>query len=163
MNNHQAVSIGYYAKFHNNIAPSRYAYYRQKNVNEKSPAQWFSKQLMELAYIMKDAYKNIKPMKLSKDQEDQFLLARKCHISKKLFTDPKNYKVKDHCHLTGKFRGAGHLVCNFRYNNAYHIPVVFHNLSNYDSKHILREIGSNRYIQGKMEIIPLNKAFYSFF
>ena len=106
-------------------------------------------------------------MKLSKDQEDQFLLARKCRICKKLFTEPINYKVKDHCHLTGKFRGAGHLLCNFRYNNAYHLPVVFHNLSNYDSKHLLREIGSNRYIPGKLEIIPLKKerfiAFSKYF
>ena len=54
LNNHQAVSIGYYAKFHYNIAPSRYAYYGQKNVNEKSPVQWFAEQLMELAYIMKE-------------------------------------------------------------------------------------------------------------
>ena len=85
------------------MAASRYAYYRQKNINEKSPVQRFAEQLMELAYIMKDAYKNIKPMELSKDQEDQFLLARKCHICNKLFTDSKNYRVKDHCHLTGKF------------------------------------------------------------
>ena len=28
----------------------------------------------------------------------------------------KHIKVRDHCHYTGKFRGAGHGTCNLRYN-----------------------------------------------
>ena len=68
---------------------------------------------MELAYIMKDAYKNIKPMKLRKDQEDQLLLARKCHICEKLFTDPKNYEVIDHCNQTGEISRSGTFTRQF--------------------------------------------------
>ena len=29
--------------------------------------------------------------------------------------DKKNYKVRDHCHYTGKYRGAVHNICNIRY------------------------------------------------
>ena len=37
----------------------------------------------------------------------------------------KNFKVKDHCHYTGKYRGAAHDICNLRYKTPKEIPVVF--------------------------------------
>ena len=42
-------------------------------------------------------------------------------------------KVRDYCHLSGKFRGAVHEVSNLKYKVPKFIPVVFHNLSGYDS------------------------------
>ena len=41
-------------------------------------------------------------------------------------------KVKDHCHYTGKFRGAAHSICNLRYKVPQEIPVNIHNDSKYD-------------------------------
>ena len=46
-----------------------------------------------------------------------------CHICKRKFScdqgDKSKYKVyhkvRDHCHYTGKFRGATHNICNLRY------------------------------------------------
>ena len=40
-----------------------------------------------------------------------------CYICKKEFdtNDKKNYKVRDHCHYTGKYRGAAHNIFNLRY------------------------------------------------
>ena len=39
-----------------------------------------------------------------------------CYICKKEFNnDKKNYKVRDHCHYTGKYRRAAHNICNLRY------------------------------------------------
>ena len=37
-----------------------------------------------------------------------------CYICKKEFdkSDKKNYKVRDHCHYTGKYRGEVHNICN---------------------------------------------------
>ena len=41
-----------------------------------------------------------------------------CYIYKKGFStddDNKKYhKVRDHCHYTGKYRGAAHSICNIR-------------------------------------------------
>ena len=39
------------------------------------------------------------------------LEAQACYICHKPFTE-KNYKVKDHNHLTGEYRGPAHNRCN---------------------------------------------------
>ena len=63
------------------------------------------------------------------DEENRFYENQKlCHVCRKLITkDDKN--VKDHCHFTGKYRGAAHNECNMNYKITKHIPIVFHNLS----------------------------------
>ena len=65
-----------------------------------------------------------------------------CYICKKEFNndDKKNYKVKDHCHYTGKYRGAAHNICNLRYKVPKEIPVVFHNRSTHDYHFIIKEL-----------------------
>ena len=52
----------------------------------------------------------------------------------------KQQKVKDHCHYTGKYRGAAHNICNLRYKVPKEIPVVFHNGSTYDYHFIIKEL-----------------------
>ena len=65
-----------------------------------------------------------------------------CYIFKKEFdtNDKKHYKVRNHCHYTGKYRGAAHNICNLRYKIPKEIPVVFHNGSTYDYHFIIKEI-----------------------
>ena len=52
----------------------------------------------------------------------------------------KMQKVRDHCHYTGKYRGAAHSICNSRYTTPKMIPIVFHNGSTYDYHFIIREL-----------------------
>ena len=52
----------------------------------------------------------------------------------------KNYKVRDHCHYTGKYRGATHNFCNLRYKVPKEINAVFHNGSTYDYHFIIKEL-----------------------
>ena len=49
-------------------------------------------------------------------------------------------KVRDHCHYTGKYRGAAHSICNLRYKIKKEIPVVFHNGSVYDYHFIIKDL-----------------------
>ena len=51
-----------------------------------------------------------------------------------------NQKVRDHCHYTGKYRGAAHSICNLRYKIPKEIPVVFHNGSTYDYYFIIERL-----------------------
>ena len=50
----------------------------------------------------------------------------------------KYFKVKDHCHYTGKHRGAAHNAYNLRYKTSKEISVVFHNGSTYNYHFIIK-------------------------
>ena len=66
-------------------------------------------------------------------------------------------RVCDHCHLSGKFRGAVHEICNLKYKVPKFFPVVFHNLSGYDSHLFIKTLGNS---QGDISFIPNNKENY---
>lgn len=70
--------------------------------------------------------------------------------------EKKLEKVWDHCHLTGKYRGAAHSKCNLKWEispKRTKIPVFFHNLRGYDGHLILQEIGK---VQGAVKMIAQN-------
>ena len=47
-------------------------------------------------------------------EEDLFQKSNNCWICKKLIDNDED-KVRDHCHITGKFRGAAHESCNLNF------------------------------------------------
>ena len=51
----------------------------------------------------------------------------------------KYRKVKDHCHYTGKFRGAAYSDCNLKYKMPKNIPIVIHN-SGYATHFIINQL-----------------------
>ena len=58
-------------------------------------------------------------IKLTKEEQYNHNSRKYCFSCKKtFFEDAKNNynKVKDHCHYTGKYRGAAHKICNLMYN-----------------------------------------------
>ena len=76
-----------------------------------------------------------------------------CHIcSEELGED----RVRDHCHLSGKFRGAAHEVCN-KYKVPTFFPVVFHNLSSYDNHLFIKTLGNS---EGDISCIPNKEENY---
>ena len=66
-----------------------------------------------------------------------------CHICGEKCTD-KDVRIRDHCHITGKFRGSAHQECNLKLRikpEDIKIPFIFHNLLGYDSHFIMQQIG----------------------
>ena len=61
---------------------------------------------------------------------------------KKLSKSINYQKVRDYCHYTGKYSGAGHSICNLKLNVPNEIPVVFDNGSNYDYHFIIKELAN---------------------
>ena len=80
---------------------------------------------------------------LTDEENKSYEKQKVCHICKKEFStdddDNKTYqKVRDHCHYTGKFRGAAHGIYNFRNKTPKENPIVFHNGSTYDYHFIIK-------------------------
>ena len=59
-----------------------------------------------------------KNLVMTVQEEEIFQLSNKCWICE---------KVRDHCHLSGKFRIAAHFSCNANLKISKKIPVIFHN------------------------------------
>ena len=76
---------------------------------------------------------------MSEKEEHLFQQSNRCWICKKLI---ENYeeKVRDHCPITGKFRGAAHWDCNIIFQLTKKVPVIFHNLRGYDSHLIFNKL-----------------------
>ena len=64
---------------------------------------------------------------MSAAEEERFQLSNICWICGGLF-DVSDEKVKDHCHVTGKYRGVTHWSCNIHLKMSKKIPLIFHNL-----------------------------------
>ena len=95
-----------------------------------------------------------KKMIFGKKEEIDFNTATRCWICKgELGTD----KVRDHCHYTGKYRGAAHNKCNLEYRKPPFTPVVFHNLTNYDAHLFVKHLG---YDEGNITCIANNEGKY---
>ena len=51
-------------------------------------------------------------------------------------------KVRDHFHVTSKFRGAAHNKCNLKLRIPRKLPIVFHDLQGYDGHIIFKELNN---------------------
>ena len=60
-------------------------------------------------------------------------------------------KVRDHCHITGKYRRSAHRDCNINVKLNHKIPVIFHNLKSYNLHLIMQELGK---FNLKINVIP---------
>ena len=65
--------------------------------------------------------------------------------------------MRDHCHFTGKFRGAAHNICNLQFKKPKFTPVFFHNLSGYDAHLFVKNLGKT---EGNIKCIPNNEGKY---
>ena len=112
---------------------------------EKAVYKFMENILEEVKYckrVMKKYFN--KPLRMTEENEQEFKKATTCHICDKKYTE-KDIQVRDHCHITGKFRGSAHQECNLKLRinpKEIKIPVIFHNLRGYDSHFIMQEIGA---------------------
>ena len=71
---------------------------------------------------MKDEFN--KNLIITEEEEHLFQQSNNCWICKKII-DIKDEKVRDHCRITGKFRGSAHWDCNINFQLTRKIPEYF--------------------------------------
>ena len=96
-----------------------------------------------------------KKMIFTLKDKDDFEKAKICWIWQKEFGESK--KVRDHCHFTGKYRGAAHNLCNLQFKKPKFTPVIFHNLSGYDAHLFVKNLGKS---ERNIKCIPNNEEKY---
>lgn len=86
----------------------------------------------------------VKPLEMTASDERDFQNSTSCHICEKKYKPEEyNLRVRDHCHITGKYRGSAHNNCNLKLQiepEKIKIPVIFHNLKGYDCHFIMQKI-----------------------
>ena len=74
--------------------------------------------------------------------------------------DAGDTKVRDHCHISAKYRGPAHWSCNINLKISTKVPVIFHNLRGYDSHLIFRDLSK---FNCKISVIPSGLEKYMSF
>ena len=128
---HEACSFGMYT-----VSTDKRFYSEPKTYFGKDSAEKFLDTVTKEALKIRQYLYNKIPMeRLSSQQYRQYQTATRCHICKKEIKENQR-KVRDHDHLTGKYRGPAHSNCNLQYRinpEKIKIPCVIHNLKNYDA------------------------------
>lgn len=95
-----------------------------------------------------------KPIQMNEADRHNFNLAQRCHFCLRSFSQ-MNYiqKVRDHSHLSGKYRFALCSRCNLTHAKLKQkVLVILHGLCNYDSHFIIQKL--NRYPDNILKVIP---------
>ncbi len=111
--------------------------------------------------------KKPKTMVISDSEKSQHDKAKNCYacnvefettqINEKTKKEEKVIKCKDHCHITGKYRGAACSKCNLRMKVPKFVPVLFHNLEGYDPHLFVKSLGLE---EGDIKCIPKTDEKY---
>ena len=116
----------------------------------------FWEYLQNLAKVISNKYSRNVPIIMRSADNKEWMDAVYCYLCEGKFNE-KNVKVRDHCHITGKYRGASCNNCNLLCRTPTFVPVIMHNLSGYDSHFIVKEMG---FSDSRVEVIPNTEEKY---
>ena len=151
---HEPLSFSYYIKsFDESVYKSELRKYIKENEEDPDPIDVFINWLESDVKIISEL--GNKPMKITEEEQEQFNQASNCWICEKLLN--LQDRVRDHCHFTGRYRGAACNICNLKYRKPNNISVFFHNLSGYDSHLFIKKLNTT---MGTIDCIPNNEENY---
>ena len=118
---------------------------------------WFVNEVINLENKMAFYFKNTKEdIIMTKEIEKDFKNNNNCRFCEK---ERLSDKVRDPCHLTGKYRGPAHNTCNIKVKlkDSNFIPIAFHNFSNYDCHMFFKKLVDLEKDNVNYKIIPKTK------
>ena len=153
-NKHEPVSFVYYIKsFNESVYKSQLRSYVKENEEDPDTIDVFINWLEEDVKIISEL--GNKEMIITPEEQEQFNQASNCWICEKLLN--LDDRVRDHCHFTGRYRGAACNRCNLKYRKPNNISVFFHNLAGYDSHLFIKKLNVT---EGNIDCIPNNEEKY---
>ena len=146
------IAVGYYI-----ISPFESKYYSYFGTD---CTKWFVKEMLKLELEANKYFKTNLELEMSQEEEVQFEQAEECWLCENPLDETK---VRDHDHLTGKYRGAAHNICNIncKQRSSSFFPIIFHNFSGYDCHLIFEELLIQAFEKGyEPKIIPKSMENY---
>ena len=151
---HEPVSFVYYIKsFNESVYKSTLRKYVKENEEDPDVIDVFINWLEEDVKIISGL--GNEKMIITPEEQEQFNQASNCWICGKFLNIDD--RVRDHCHFTGRYRGAAHNRCNLKYSKPNNISVFFHNLTGYDSHLFIKKLNTT---MGAIDCIPNNEENY---
>ena len=152
---HEPISFVYYIKsFDESVYTSKLRSYIKTRESEADAMDtfinWLESDVREIANLEN------KDMIFTPENEKEFINALTCWICGEYMG---NDRVRDHCHFTGKFRGAACNSCNLKLRRQNNISVFFHNLTGYDSHLFIKKLGTPEEKEN-IDCIPNNEEKY---
>ena len=152
---HEPISFCYYIKsFNESVYKSKLRIYTKKEESDYDAMDtfinWLESDVREIANLEN------KDMIFTPENEKEFINASNCWLCGEYMG---NDRVRDHCHFTGKFRGAACNSCNLKLKRQNNISVYFHNLAGYDSHLFIKKLGTPEEKEN-IDCIPNNEEKY---
>ena len=146
------IAVGFYliSPFGNNYS----SYFGESCVT------WFVNEMLTLEKIASIYFETNIPLEITPEIEESFQQSKVCWLCENPLGEDT---VRDHDHLTGKYRGAAHNRCNLNCKKkaSSFIPIFFHNFSGYDCHLIFAELLTQAYKMGcEPKIIPKSMENY---
>ena len=159
------IAVGYYqiSPFGNNYS----SYFGVDCTGgQQSCTSWFVNEMLTLERIASKYFKTNLELEITPQEEESFQLAEECSLCEQPFAEGAlrtEGKIRDHDHLTGKYRGAAHYICNIncKQRSSSFVPRFFHNFSGYDCHLIFQELLIQAFEKGyEPKIIPKSMENY---
>lgn len=146
---HDVYSFGYYIKCSYDSNLSKYVTYSGENCCH----MFMTKLEEDIKMICRKNSFQTAPLPLTVENKKHIEETKVCYICKKDLLDP----FIDYDWYTGVFLGVSHETCSKKFHKINFIPIVLHNLSNYDAHFIVHALN---FADGEIQIIPQNKEKY---
>jgi len=166
INKHEAMSYGFLVKagenvplelLHEHDIPTGPVIYRGSE-DRPNVAKHFMDSIVSISRKIEKLMMTNLTMNITDEEEKTHQECIECNLCKCSIVGIE--KVRDHDHLTGKFRQSLCSKCNLTLQQPKFVPVFFHNLSNYDSHYIITQLG---YDANTIKVIPNSEEkFISF-
>ncbi|XP_060844037.1 uncharacterized protein LOC132924001, partial [Rhopalosiphum padi] len=147
IHNHKPMSYGFLVKASEEVPleliqqfniPTAPVVYRGSDSRE-DVARHFLENIVDVGRKIEELLKTNVPIVMNDRDTRKHNENKNCNFCKRSFDT--NEKVRDHCHLTGRFRQSLCSRCNLKLKQPKFVPCFFHNLSNYDAHFIVTELG----------------------